>query len=65
MISKTMPIEDIVREFPETRLIFERYGLRCAGCQAALFENVVQGAKVHGINVEDLINDLNKAVLKR
>jgi hybrid cluster-associated redox disulfide protein len=65
MIDKNMSIEDIVRKFPQTVLIFEAYGLGCAGCQAALFENIRQGAEVHGISVEDLVDDLNKAVAKQ
>jgi hybrid cluster-associated redox disulfide protein len=65
MINKNMSIEDIVKRYPETVSIFERYGLGCVGCQAALFENIEQGAEVHGIDVQELIKDLNKVVVKR
>jgi hybrid cluster-associated redox disulfide protein len=64
MIHKNMSIEDIVKKYPETILIFEKYGLGCVGCQAALFENIEQGAEVHGINVDTLIKDLNNAIPK-
>jgi hybrid cluster-associated redox disulfide protein len=64
MIEKQMAIEEVVQKYPETRVIFERYGLGCVGCQAALFENIEQGAKVHGIDVNSLIADLNKQVQK-
>ncbi len=62
MISKQMTIEEVVRKYPETRSTFERYGLGCVGCGAALFENIEQGARVHGIDVDELITDLNAQV---
>ncbi len=62
MINKKMSIEEVVRKHPETVVIFERHGLGCVGCQAALFESIEQGAEVHGINVDALIVDLNKEV---
>ena len=62
MISKQMTIEEVVQKYPETCATFERYGLGCVGCQAALFENIEQGAKVHGIDVNALITDLNKQI---
>jgi len=62
MINRKMSIEEIVRKYPETRITFERFGLGCIGCQAALFESIEQGAEVHGIDVESLINDLNSDI---
>ncbi len=64
MIDKRMTIEEVVRRHPETRLTFEQHGLGCVGCQAALFENIEQGAEVHGIDVDALVSDLNKQVQK-
>jgi len=62
MIEKQMPIGQIVKKYPETRSTFERHGLGCVGCRAALFESVEQGAEVHGIDVNALIADLNRQV---
>ena len=64
MINKNMSINDIVKKYPDTIRVFERYGLSCAGCRAALFENIEQGAEVHRIEVGALVEDLNKAVSK-
>ena len=64
MITRKMSIEDVVKKHPETRSTFERHGLGCVGCQAALFESIEQGAEVHGIDVEALIADLNKEVIR-
>ncbi len=65
MINRKMSIQEVVRRYPETIKTFERYGLGCVACQAALFENIEQGAEVHGIDVDALIKDLNKQVKDR
>jgi hybrid cluster-associated redox disulfide protein len=65
MINKNMSINEVVRKHPETIPIFEKFGLGCVGCEAALFENIEQGAEVHGIDVETLITSLNSIIAKR
>jgi hybrid cluster-associated redox disulfide protein len=65
MINKNMSINEVVRKHPETITIFEKFGLGCVGCEAALFENIEQGAEVHGIDVETLITSLNSIIAKR
>jgi hybrid cluster-associated redox disulfide protein len=37
------------------------FGMGCLGCAAAHFENIEQGAVVHGIDVPALLEALNKA----
>lgn len=64
MIEKKMSIDEVVKKYPETIPVFERYGLGCVGCQAALFEDIEQGAEIHGIEVDELIKDLNNAAKK-
>ena len=62
IITKDMTITDIVSKFPETVEIFMKHGLHCVGCAAARFENLEQGANVHGIDVDVLVKDLNGAI---
>ncbi len=64
MITGEMSIMDIVNEYPEVLPIFREYGMGCIGCMAARFENLAQGAEVHGIDVEQLVADLNAAIKK-
>ncbi|MEL7622156.1 MAG: DUF1858 domain-containing protein [Clostridiales bacterium] len=61
MITKDMAITDIVANFPEVVPVFREYGMGCIGCMAARFENLAQGAEVHGIDVDQLLADLNAA----
>jgi len=65
MINKNMTIHELVRKHPETIPVFEKFGLGCLDCQAALFENIEQGARVHGIDVEALIANINSVITKR
>ena len=63
-ITKDMSITDIVNKYPETVDVFQAYGMHCFGWMAARFENVEQGALAHGLDVDKLMEDLNKAVKK-
>lgn len=62
MITKEWSITDIVEKHPETVEILLNNGMHCFGCMAARFENIEQGALAHGINVDQLIEELNNAI---
>ena len=62
IITREMPIGDIVQSHPDTIEVFLRHGLMCFGCAVARFESLEQGAAAHGIDVDALLADLNKAV---
>ncbi|MBI5419497.1 MAG: DUF1858 domain-containing protein [Deltaproteobacteria bacterium] len=57
-----MKIEDVLRKFPRTIPVFERFGIDCAECQLSEFENLEHGAKVHGIDLEALLKELNESL---
>ncbi len=61
-ITKEMPINDVVKQYPETIAVFMKHGLHCIGCAIAAFESIADGATVHGIDVGVLIDDLNSAI---
>ena len=61
-ITKDMGILEVVEKWPDTVRIFMDFGMGCLGCAAAHFENIEQGALGHGIDVDALIEALNKAV---
>lgn len=64
VITKDMSIREVVQKYPQTIQIFGKYGMGCIGCAAAHFENIEQGAKAHGIDLEAMIADLNNVVEK-
>jgi hybrid cluster-associated redox disulfide protein len=62
MITRDMTIEEVVRRHPETIPVFRKFGLDCMDCQIAAFEAVEHGAGVHRVNVEKLMEELNRAI---
>ena len=62
MINKDIGIIEAVQNHPEIMEVFAEYGLGCIGCMAAHFETIGQGAGAHGIDVDALIEDINKVI---
>ncbi len=61
-ITKDMGLIEIVQAYPQTIEVFKKYGLGCIGCAAARFENLEAGAKVHGIDPDKMVEDLNAVI---
>jgi hybrid cluster-associated redox disulfide protein len=62
MIHKDMKIDDVLRKYPQTVAVFQRFGIDCADCQLSQYENLEHGAKVHKINLELLLKGLNESL---
>ena len=63
-VTKDMGIMDIVTQHPETLEVFAQFNMGCIGCAAARFENLEAGAKVHGIDVDAMVDAMNKIIKK-
>ena len=63
-VTKDMGIIDIVQQYPESLEVFAKYGLGCIGCAAARFENLETGAKVHGVDPEVMVGEINDLIEK-
>ena len=61
-ITKEMGIMDIVQNYPETVEVFQKVGMGCIGCAAAHFENLEAGAKVHGIDIDAMVDAMNEII---
>ena len=57
MITKDMTIGEIVKNYPEKIEVLASAGMGCVGCPSAQMETV---ELVHGLNIEDLLDKLNK-----
>ena len=62
MINKDMIIGEIVRRYPQTLAVFEKYKLTCFECQIADYEALEHGADVHHVNVENILKELNEVI---
>jgi hybrid cluster-associated redox disulfide protein len=63
-ISKEMTFNEVLRKHPDSVKVLKKYGMNCFGCLGAEAESLEYGAIAHGVNLDSLLNDLNKA-LKR
>lgn len=59
MITKEMTIGEILSMNRGTARIFMEFGMHCLGCPHSVGESVEQAGLVHGINVEELVHQLN------
>lgn len=56
-------IADIIRVYPQTIPVLRSFGMGCLGCPSATGEALKKAAEIHGIDVNELIEQLNKAAL--
>lgn len=59
-ITKDMTIGEIVRNYPESVEILMSFGMGCVGCPSAQAETLEEAAMVHGIDINSLVEALNK-----
>jgi len=61
-ITKDMTFGEVLKKYPETVKTFFEYGMHCFGCHIAVSETIEQGALAHGVDIGQLMEDLNKTV---
>lgn len=59
-IEKDTKIGEIVEKAPEKVDILLSAGMHCLGCPASQAETLEEACMVHGIDVEELLEKLNK-----
>ncbi len=64
-ITKKTVLGEVVMKHPETAAVFFKYGLPCAMCHLAFGETIEEAAELHGIKLDKLLKDLNKAIKKK
>ncbi|MDV4151101.1 DUF1858 domain-containing protein [Clostridium sp. AL.422] len=60
MITKDMTIGEVVRMKENAPQILMSFGMGCVGCPSAQAETIEEAAKVHGLNLDSLLEALNK-----
>ena len=59
-INKDMKIGELLEQAPEKAEILMDAGMHCLGCPASQAETLEEACEVHGINVDELVEKLNK-----
>lgn len=52
-------ILEVLQREPRTREIFLKHGMGCITCMGAAMETIENGARMHGIDPQILLQDLN------
>jgi hydrid cluster protein-associated redox disulfide domain len=64
-ISKDMLINDILEVDAGNAAILMAAGMHCIGCMAAAGESLEEAAAVHGLNAEELEQEINEYLAKK
>jgi hydroxylamine reductase len=59
MIEKTTKIGELLKTAPEKAEILLNAGMHCLGCPASQEETLEEACLIHGIDVEELVKELN------
>ena len=59
-INKDMTIGELLEKAPEKADILLEAGMHCLGCPASQGETIEEACAVHGIEVDEIIEKLNK-----
>lgn len=64
-ITKNMSFSEIIEKNPDAAEILFKEGLHCIGCGMAAMETLEQGALMHGLDPDKLVDEINRALLKK
>ena len=64
-ISKDMTIGELIRMDENIVPILMRAGMHCIGCPSAQGESLEEAAMVHGIDADDLVEEINNFLATR
>lgn len=58
-INKEMTFAQVLGMHKDVIKVLAKYNLGCIGCMGAQAESLEQGCSAHGLNVDDVVRDLN------
>ena len=64
-ITKDMGFLELLEKFPEVAEDLFETGMHCVGCPMAMQETLEQGALAHGVDVDELVEKLNKKISRK
>ncbi len=64
-VNKDMIIHDMLQIDPGIGPILMASGMHCIGCPASQGESLEEAAMVHGLQVDELIKDVNEYLAKK
>jgi len=59
-ITKEMTIGEVIRANPRAAQILMGFGMGCVGCPSAQMETLEEASQVHGMDINKMLDALNK-----
>jgi hybrid cluster-associated redox disulfide protein len=59
-VTKESIIEDVLRAHPRAIEVLMKHNMGCVACMGATQESLEQGARMHGIDPEPIVKELNE-----
>lgn len=59
IITKDTRISDIIKICPSAPAVFTKHGMGCFDCIASSAETIAEGAQMHGVDADIIIDELN------
>ncbi len=60
IFTKDMSMMEALQADPRAKDVFAAYGMGCIGCMGVSMESIEDGAKMHGIDPNAVVAELNK-----
>jgi hybrid cluster-associated redox disulfide protein len=61
-VTRETRIGDLLSAYPQTADVFSSHGLGCFVCLGASMETVEEGALMHNLDADAIIEELNRAI---
>ena len=59
-ITKDTIIDEVLKAYPDAIRVFMKYNLGCIACMGATMESIEMGARMHGVDPEPIVKELNE-----
>ena len=59
MVTKDITIGELLKQSPDVAPVLMSAGMHCLGCPASQAESIEDAAMVHGLNVDELMAEIN------
>lgn len=60
--TKDMIIADVLKKYPKTVAVFEGFNMGCVSCMGVQNESLEKGCLMHGMDIDELIQALQKNI---
>jgi len=61
-ITEKMTFAEVISSNPDAAEILFKKGMLCGCCPMSMMETIEQGAKIHKVNLKNLLKELNKKI---